>query len=306
VVGRGGLLRPGPGGVYPVNAAMLADLTTARYGEHASNLGAPLAQALGAAYGAPAFIADPVTTDELLPEARLSGVPELERRSRAHALNIRACGRRAAAELQRPLAQCAFVVAHLGGGISVAAVRAGRILDVNDALLGMGPFSPERAGALPIGPLVELACSGRYTREELLDRLARRSGLKAYLGTNDMRVVLSRCDAGDEQAALVLRAMVHQVAKEIGAAATVLAGRLDGVVLTGGLALAGAFVDALRERTAFLGRHFVFPGENELESLADAGFQAVSGLEPLREYDAVPPPAGDASPEPPAIDGAHA
>jgi butyrate kinase len=294
-VGRGGLLRPLPGGIYPVNAAMLADLATARYGEHASNLGAPLARALGAEHGAPAFIADPVTTDDLLPEARLSGLPEIERRSRAHALNIRACARRAAAALERPLADCAFVVAHLGGGISVAAVRGGAILDTNDALLGMGPFSPERAGALPVGPLVELATSGRYTRAELLERLARHGGLKAYLGTNDLRVVLARCDAGDAQAQLVLRAMVHQVAKEVGAMATVLRGRLDAVVLTGGLTFAEPFVAALRERTDFLGRHLVFPGEGELESLAEAGFRAVSGAEPLRTYE--PEPAGAAGAE---------
>ncbi len=284
VVGRGGLIRPGPGGIYAVNKDLLADLEEARYGEHASNLGAMLAFALGESFGVPAYIADPVGTDELLPEARLSGFPGIERRGRAHTLNMKACARAAAEELGRALTDCRFVVAHLGGGTSIGAVVGGRIVDVNDALLGMGPMSTQRAGALPIGPLVELAYSGRYTREELLAALGRRGGFLGYLGTDDAREVLRRADAGDAEADLVHRAMVHQVTKEIGGMAVVAGPRLDGIILTGGLLRSRPIAGRLTSRIGHLARVFAYPGEHEMSALATAGFRALAGAEPVQTY----------------------
>ncbi|UCD37236.1 MAG: butyrate kinase, partial [Fidelibacterota bacterium] len=189
VVGRGGPLKPLPGGTYAVNDIMIADLSSARYANHASNLGALLASKIADGFSVPAYIVDPVTTDEFEPLARISGVPEIQRRCRSHALNIKAVARQVAAQNNHQLEQTNYIVAHLGGGISVAALRGGRIVDVNDGLLGMGPFSPERAGALPLEGLLQLAFSGDYTFETITHKLSRESGLTGYLGTNDLAEV---------------------------------------------------------------------------------------------------------------------
>ena len=284
VVGRGGPLKPLPGGTYAINDAMIADLTSARYGNHASNLGALLAREVARRFDVPAYIVDPVTTDEFGPEARISGVPEIQRRCRSHALNIRAVGRRVAARLGRALERTRFVVAHMGGGISVAALREGRIVDVNDGLLGMGPFSPERAGALPLEGLLQLAFSGEYTFDTLAHKLSRESGLQGYLGTNDLADVLRRVDAGDEQAAEVYRAMVWQVAKEIGAVATVLKGGVDAIILTGGMAKAERFCRDVTARVDFIAPVIVIPGSLELEALAQGAWRVIDGEETAREY----------------------
>jgi butyrate kinase len=199
-------------------------------------------------------------------------------------LNIKAVVRLAAKELGKAVAETRFVVAHLGGGISIAAVDGGRIIDVNDALHGMGPYSPERAGALPTGPLIERCYDGKTGKKELLDELARKGGLMGYCGTSDAREVLNRARNGDSAADLALRGMVYQIAKEIGAYAAALQGRIDAVILTGGLAHSEEILELLKPYIAFLGRILIYPGEGELEALAAGAFRVVDGVEPAREY----------------------
>jgi len=287
VVGRGGLLKPLRGGVYQITEGMITDAIGCKYASHASNLGAPIAQEIAREYQIPAYVVDPVTVDEMIPEARLSGLPEIERLSRQHALNIRACVRKAAAELGRLPVEVNFIVVHLGGGISITAARQGRLIDCNNALLGMGPFSPERCGALPLEGLLELAYSGRFTKAELKTKLTKQGGLVAYLGTNDAREIWRRIRNGDEKAALVFRAMIYQVAKEIGAMATVLQGKVDRIIVTGGLAHTPETVEMIRSRVGFIAPLIVYPGENELESLAEGGWRALDGLEEILVYENV-------------------
>ena len=186
VVGRGGPLRPLEGGTYTVNDQMIDELLSERWSAHASNLGAPLARNFAEKWGVPAYVVDPVTVDNFTPLARISGVPGIVRRCRSHALNIRSCAHLTAAKIGKPLKRTHFVIAHLGGGISIACVAGGKIIDVNDALLGTGPFSPTRAGATPIGPLVDMATSGELTKEQLVHKLTHESGFMGYLGTNSL------------------------------------------------------------------------------------------------------------------------
>jgi butyrate kinase len=284
VVGRGGPLKPLPGGTYIINDAMLVDLSSARYANHASNLGALLASEVAHLSQLPAYIVDPVTIDEFEPEARISGVPEIKRRCRSHALNIKAVARKVAAQQQLSLDRSRFVVAHLGGGISIAALRNGRIVDVNDGLLGMGPFSPERAGALPLEGLLHLAFSGDYTFESLCHKLSRESGLKGYLGCNDLADVLQRAEAGDSVAEEVYQAMVYQISKEIGAMITVLGDGLDAIILTGGMAKAARLCDDIIARVGFLASVISIPGSLELEALSQGAWRVIGGLEKAQEY----------------------
>jgi len=285
VVGRGGLLRPIAGGAYKVDEPMLKDLRTCRYGSHASNLGAPLAASLAAeAGGKPSFIVDPVVVDELADEARYSGIPEITRRSIFHALNQKAVARRAARETGRSYEQVNLVVAHMGGGISVGAHLRGKVVDVNNALDGDGPFSPERAGSLPAGELVRFAFSGKAELPDMQRRLTGGGGLVAHLGTNDLREVEKRIAAGDERAKLVFEAMAYQVAREIGGKAAVLSGDVDAVVLTGGLAYSENFVEEIRKRVAFIAPVKVFPGEDEMRALAEGAFRVLSKEEKALSY----------------------
>jgi len=283
VVGRGGLLKPVAAGTYLVNQAMLDDLRRAERGEHASNLGGILAAEMADDLGVPAYVVDPVSVDEMEPVARLSGLPEIERHSLLHALNIRACARRAADELGRPLPDLNLVVCHLGGGISVCALAGGRMVDVNNAN-EEGPFSPERAGGLPAASLVRLCFSGRYGRDELLHRLTARGGMVAYLGTNDFQEAVGRARSGDHLAGLVIEAMAYQVAKEIGAMATVLRGRVDALAFAGGLARSTELLDLIRPRVAFIAPILVYPGEDEMAALAAGARRALTGDEPARVY----------------------
>lgn len=289
VVGRGGPLRPLEGGTYAVDEAMAADLAAARYGEHASLLGGLIARALAAERGLPAFVVDPVSVDELDPVARLSGLPEIERLGRSHALSLKAVSRLAAAELGRPLAATRFAAAHLGGGISVAALRGGRIVDVNDALLGMGPFTPYRAGALPLRGVLDLAFAPNTSRGQVEKRLRAESGLYAYLGTGDLIEVEARIAAGDARAKAVFDAMAYQIAKELGAVAAALGLGLDGVILTGGMSKSALLVGRLRERVGALGPFFVYPGEREMEALALGALRVLRGEEAARAYAATLP-----------------
>ncbi len=282
--GRGGLLKPMKGGTYLVNDQMIADLSKGERGHHASNLGAILADHYAKRFGVDAYIVDPVTTDEFEELARVSGVPWIERKSRAHALNIKAVVRRAAVKLDIAVPDSRFVVAHLGGGISIAPVKGGRIIDVNDALLGMGPYSPERAGGLPIGPVIERCYSGNILKEDLIRELSRNSGLMAYCGTSDAREVLEKVKSGDKQANLAWRGMIYQIAKEIGAMASVLKGNIHGVVATGGLAHSQELTSSLKEYVAYIAPFIVFPGEGELQALAEGAWRVIDKQEGVKEY----------------------
>ncbi|MTI94866.1 MAG: butyrate kinase [Firmicutes bacterium] len=283
VVGRGGLLKPLAGGTYPVNQQMLADLRVGVQGQHASNLGGLIAHALGERLGIPAFIVDPVAVDEFIPEARVSGMPEIPRRSLSHALNIRAVAHRAAEDLGQPLGEANMIVVHLGGGISVAPLLAGRMLDVNNANEA-GPFSPERTGGLPAGDLLKMAFSGEYTESELLRKLTRQGGLLAYLGSNDGMEIENRILDGDQEAEAVFYAMAYQVAKEVGAMAAVLSGAVRAIVITGGLAHSDRLVGWIKDHVRFIAPVLIYPGEDELQALVEGCLRVLSGAEQPREY----------------------
>ncbi|MFZ5433000.1 MAG: butyrate kinase [Calditrichota bacterium] len=284
VVGRGGPLRPLEGGTYNISDGMIEDLLAERYSKHPSNLGAPMARALAEEWKVPAFVVDPVTVDDFIDIARVSGVPGIVRKSRSHALNIRSCAHLAAAEIGKPVDDTRFVIAHLGGGISIAAVVGSKITDVNDALLGMGPFSPERAGAVPLEGLIDRVASGEKPVQQIKNDLSKNSGLKGYLGTNDLREVEARIDKGDPEAELILRAMIYQIAKEIGAYAAALGGWLDAVVLTGGLSNSERLVAALKKYITFLGKILIYPGEREMEAMAAGAYRVLDGQEEPKDY----------------------
>jgi len=284
VSARAGLLRPVPGGTYAVTDKMCVDLEEAKYGEHSSNLGPLLARRFSARFGVPSFVVDPVTTDEFEPASRLSGVPGVERKCRNHTLNIKAVARRASQRLGKDLADTRFVVAHMGGGVSVCALRHGRIVDSTDALLGEGPFSGERAGTLPLAGTVALCFDGGPKREDITRLLSRGGGLKGYLGTARLPEVYDRIGAGDADARLVLDAMVLQIVKWIGAMTAVLQGNPDGILLTGGMALADRFVAEISSFISALAPIQVFPGSLEMEALAEGAFRVLSGLEEALTY----------------------
>lgn len=283
VVGRGGLMRPVASGTYAVNDAMLDDVRVGFLGQHASNLGALLAHEIAAPAGLPSFVVDPVVVDEMNDLARYSGVPEIPRTSLVHALNVKATARRAAGELERPLDEINLVVTHLGGGISVVAMERGRMTDVSNAL-SAGPFSPERAGAVPTLELVDMCFSGDLTRAEVRRKLVGGGGFVAYLGTNSAKEVEDRIAAGDSEATVVMDAMLYQVAKEIGAMAAALKGNVDGVVLTGGLANAEYITSRLAAYVDFIAPVIVVPGEDEMEALAEGCLRVLRGEEDALEY----------------------
>ena len=286
VVGRGGLVRPVSGGTMKISEAMLRDLKDpSLWGRiHASNLGAFIANAISGELKIPGFIVDPVVVDEFDDIARISGIPEIERKSLMHALNIRYISRLVASETGKKHTDTNQIGVHMGGGISVAAIRNGRVVDVNNALLGMGPFSPQRAGALPIGDLIDMAYSGKYTKKELTTYLTKTAGLMAYLGTDSGIEVNDRIQKGDKKAELILKAMCYQVAKEIGASAAVLNGKVDAIFLSGGLVYNQLIVDELNARVGFIAPIHLYPGEKEMEALSQGGIRVLSGVEAAMEY----------------------
>ncbi|MBF2386702.1 butyrate kinase [Listeria welshimeri] len=284
VVGRGGLLRPVAGGTYMVTEKMLADLKTNKYGEHASNLGAMLAKKLADTLDIPSFIVDPVVVDEMLPIARFSGNELIARKSIFHALNHKAAGRKIAKKLGSDYEKLNFVIAHLGGGISVAAHRQGKAVDVNNALDGDGPFSPERSGSLPMNDFLEACFSGKWNKRELHDLIIGRGGMISYLGTNSMLEVEAKVKAGDEKAIQAFDAMTYQVSKEIGACSTVLHGKIDAIILTGGLARSDLFTSKIIEQTNWIASVIIEPGEDELEALNSGVQRVLAGLEKEKLY----------------------
>ncbi|MEH7253177.1 butyrate kinase [Neobacillus niacini] len=284
VCGRGGVLRPIEGGTYAVNEMMLNDLRTGFAGQHASNLGGIIAYEIASGLNIPSFIVDPVVVDELEPIARISGFSLIERVSIFHALNQKAVARRVAKELGKKYTELNLIITHMGGGITVGVHKQGRVIDVNNGLHGEGPFSPERAGTVPVGDLVALCYSGQYYRDEIMKKLVGQGGLVSYLGTNDAVEVEKRIEAGDQKAALIYEAMAYQVAKEIGAASVVLAGKVDAIVLTGGLAYGKGFVKSITDRINWIADTIIQPGENELQALAEGALRVLRGEEMVKDY----------------------
>jgi butyrate kinase len=283
VAGRGGLLRPLAAGTYAVDEAMLADLEAAGRGQHASNLGAPIARAVAAEHGCPAYVVDPVSVDELWPVARVAGLPGLERTSITHALNMRAVARRHAASEGRALAALSLVVAHLGTGISLSAWRGGRMVDVVNPL-DEGPFSGDRAGGLPATAVVGLCFAPGAEEASIRRRLFGDGGVYAHLGTRDVREAIRRGEAGDAGAALVVDALCYQTAKAVGGLAAALGGRVEAILLTGGLAHLGPVVEAVSRRVAWIAPVRVYPGEDECRALAEGALRVLSGEEQAQRY----------------------
>lgn len=268
VIGRGGLLKPIPSGTYEVNAQMIEDIKERPAGQHASNLGALLAAEIAARAGVKAYIADPVVVDELQDVARLTGLPALERQSIFHALNQKAVARVYADKIGKPYEELNLVVAHMGGGISIGAHRKGLVVDVNNALDGEGPFSPERAGTMPALAFAKMCMSGNYTLAEIAKMINGKGGVVAHLDTNDMREVENRYNAGDQKARLVADSMAYGVGKFIGQMIAVLKGEVDAVILTGGIAYDKNVVGYIKDMIEPMAKVVVMPGENELEALA--------------------------------------
>lgn len=285
VVGRGGLVRPIESGIYKVNEKMKDDLKNGLSGQHASNLGGLIADEIATSICcANAFIVDPVVVDELQSVARISGHPEIERRSIFHALNQKAIARIFATSRNRKYEDLNLIIAHMGGGISVGAHKNGRVIDVNNALNGDGPFSPERSGGLPSGQLIDLCFSGKYSYDECKAMVTGKGGMVAYLGTNNFMEVCRMAENGDAKAILISKAAAYQVGKEIGAMAAVLDGAVDAIILTGGLAYQESFVKSIRTMVSFISDVVIYPGEDELKSLAFNGLLALDGKIEIKTY----------------------
>lgn len=284
VVGRGGKLRPIEAGTYEINEKMVADLRRPGNAAHASALGGLIAYELGKQWGVPAYIVDPIVVDELEPVARLSGLAGIERRSVFHALNTRSLLRRAAKQLGVAYEDARFIAVHIGGGITVSAHRYGRVIDVNDALGGDGPFTPNRTGSLPLIPVIEMCYSGDYTYDQMIELVQSRGGLHSYLNTDDMLEANEMIKQGDEFAALVIDAMAYQICKSIGAMFAVLEGRVNAILLTGGIAHDIRFTALIKKRVDMLAPVLTFAGENEMRALAEGALRVIRGEERVSRY----------------------
>lgn len=284
IVGRGGLLRPIEGGTYTVNKTMIEDLKVGVLGEHASNLGGIIAKEIGDSVNIPSYIVDPVVVDEMNDIARISGTPEIHRKSIFHALNQKATARRASIELEKEYDECNFIVVHMGGGVSVGAHEKGRVIDVANALDGEGPFSPERSGGLPVGDLIKMCFSGEYSQDDIKKKIKGSGGLVGYLNTNDVRDVEARIEDNDKEAKLIYEAMAYQISKEIGACAVVLKGKVDAILLTGGIAYSNKFTNIIKESVEFISNVKVYPGEDEMIALAQGGLRVLRNEEKPKEY----------------------
>ncbi|MCX4264786.1 MAG: butyrate kinase [Muribaculaceae bacterium] len=283
VVGRGGVISPIESGVYEVNDDLIHDLLNARM-QHASNLGGLLARDIADSIGVKSYLADPVVVDEMMPYARISGVPELPRESIFHALNQKAVARLFAKESDKKYEDLNLVVCHMGGGCTVSAHRRGRVIDTTNALDGCGPISPERSGSLPPGPLIRLCFSGKYTEEELLKLVHGKGGLYAHLGTTSVPEALDRIMAHDLHAMLILRAMCYSIAKEIGAMSVALKGDVDAILLTGGIAHSKRVTDFIADHVDSIAPIFVYPGENELKALSENALAVLRGERSVKTY----------------------
>ena len=295
VMARGGLITPVVTGIYEVNKAMCDTLRTGRDGVHACNLSAIIAfdiaesinqlrLAKGDSRVCKAYIADPPMADEMLPELKLGGRPEFPRRTLFHALNSRAVVRRYAASKGLTNKDVTVIVAHLGGGTSVSVHRHGLVIDTTDSLGGDGPITPERAGTVPAFPIVEMCFSGKYTKEQIKKRLGGEGGAMAYFGTNEFREIASRAAGGDSQASLFLRGYCASVAKYIGYFSTDVSGKVDAIILTDGIANNKDITDEIASRVGLIAPIVIYPGENELASLAENGYGIISGEFRVHQY----------------------
>jgi butyrate kinase len=283
IVGRGGLLRPVEGGCYSVNEKMITDAQMNLQGEHIANIGCALAYDLARKYKCGAYIVDPVSVDEFEPLAYFSGLPEIKRLTLSHALNLHAVSRIAAKQIGKELKDSNLIIAHLGGGITIAPIRGGKIIDVNDASSD-GPFSPERVGSLPSKQLLDLCYSQKYSKQELRKLLMGKGGLYSYLGTNSAIEVENRIKEGDNFAFEIYQAMAYQISKEIGAMATVLNGKIDKIVFTGGLAKSAMLIGWIKERVSFIADTIVFTGENEMLAMAEGVLRILNKEEEVKVY----------------------
>ena len=295
IMARGGLITPIKAGVYEVTGKMREALISGKDGVHACNLSALIADDMAADINrmraekgleavCKAYIADPPTADEMLPELKLTGHPAFERRAAFHTLNSRAMVRRYAYSVGKTNRDVTVIVAHMGGGSSVSLHRNGLVIDVNDALGGDGPFSPERAGSVPAFPLIEMCFSGRYSKAEIKKMLVGKGGAVAHLGTNDFREVSARAESGDEACATFLKAFCISVAKYIGSMAAVVGGKVDAIILTGGIAHNKAIAAEITDLVGFIAPVEVYAGENEIESLAENGYGILAGEFEVKRY----------------------
>lgn len=284
VVSRGGTINSVPSGIYLINSKMLEDMKSGKYGKHACNVGCQINYDLGKELNIPSITVDPPVTNELMEIATYTGLPQIRRKASFHVLNQKAIARKLAADLNKKYEDMDCIIVHLGGGISVGTHSKGRIIDANNALDGDGSFSPERAGDLPVGDLIKLCFSGQYSEEEMLKMISGGGGLVAHLGTTDGLVIEERINKGDAKAKEVIEAMAYNVSKEIGAASTALYGKVEAIALTGGLAHWERLVGLIKERIEFLAPVYVYPGEDEMGSLAQGALRYLRGEEECKEY----------------------
>ena len=281
---RGGLIRPIPSGTYRVNEAMLRDCREGFRGHHASNLGALIGHQLEEETSIPAFVVDPPSVDEMSASACYSGHPMIRRTSLFHALNQKAVARRFAAEAGRPYEDLNLIVCHMGGGVSVGAHVGGRVLDTENAFGGEGPFTPGRAGSMPVNEIVDLCFCGEYDQEKIMDMMTREGGMYAYAGTTSVQALTEQADRGDEKVKEMLEAFCYQVAKEIAAMSCAAPGKIDQIILTGGIAYSGPITERLREQTEWIAPVTIYPGEDEMLSLAQGALRVLTGEEEAKEY----------------------
>jgi butyrate kinase len=282
IMARGGLLKPISGGVWKINKKMVSELKEAKRGEHASNLGAVIAHNLAEKHNIPCYIADPVVVDELDPVARITGMPEIKKISIFHALNQKYSAHMVATQLGKKYKDLNAIVAHMGGGITIGAHKNGKVIDVNNGLFGEGPFSPERTGSISAEQIVNLCFSGELTEQEIKKQIHGKGGLTAYFGTSDVKKIMENID--DEKTQLIINAMIYHICRYIGSLAIIYNGNIDAIVLTGGLAYNHYIVRSITERVNFLGPIFIFPGENEMESLKERAMEVYTGNAEVQEY----------------------
>ncbi|WP_207736169.1 butyrate kinase [Fusibacter ferrireducens] len=281
---RGGNTKPIPGGIYILNQEMIEDMKSEKYGVHPTNVGNVIAYNLGLELNIPVIVADPPVTDELCDLARFSGIKEIPRMSSFHALNQKRTAKKIANDLGKYYSELNLIVAHLGGGISIAAHEKGLVIDVNNALDGDGPFSPERAGTVPVGDVIRMCYSGAFTLDQMIKKVRGNGGLMSYLGTNSGLEVEKRIKNGDVYAQKVYEAMAYHISKEIGATCAVMSGKVDGIVLTGSLAYSEMLTAWIKERTEFIAPIYILAGENEMLSLAEGAMRYLSGEEEAKSY----------------------
>jgi len=284
IVTRGGTVKPIPGGIYAINESMIKDMQSGIYGDHPTNVGSKVAYDIGIKYNIPVITLDPPVTDEMWIWSRYSGMPEIERQSSFHALNQKATARKLASDLNKKYEDLNLIIVHLGGGISVGAHKNGKVVDVNNALNGDGPFAPERSGGVPVGELIKLCYSNKYTESEALKLATGGGGLVAYLGTADALEIEDLIKKGDKLAKEVYESMAYQVVKEIGAMAAALSGQVDAIGFTGSIAKSEKITSFIKERVSFIAPVYLYPGENEMESLAMGALRYIYGEEEVQKY----------------------